>query len=302
MCESIDDATYKVLFEQGSKLNRLKFFCTGCDNKVMEALEKYSSLETDTKTLKQEMHAVQSDIAEIKTLCKNAAKKEVNQVMDDTKEIERRKLNLIVFGLAEPDPPSNNKSEWDTNEKIAAETEIMNNIIVDDLGVPLSPRTGIIEVRRLGIKKSGTPRPLKVVFANIQTKREVLRNAKKLRSSESEALRKVFINPDLTVKQKEADKVLREEMWERRGNGENVVIHRNKIVIATHPVRLHRSQNIKKAQNIAKTNDKVQNMTEIPTTSDNSENSVDMVQNKTNEIAKAQNMANKDTVVQDKTQ
>ena len=302
VCENIEDDTYKVLFEQGSKLNRLKFFCTGCDNKVMEALEKYKSLETDTKTLKQEMHTVQSDIAEIKTLCKTAAKKEVNQIMDDTKEIERRKMNLVVFGLAEPDPPSDDNTEWDNNEKIAVDTEVMNNIIVDDLGVPLSPRTGIIEVRRLGLKKPGTSRPLKVVFANLQTKREVLRNAKKLRSSDSEALRKVFINPDLTVKQKEADKVLREEMWERRSNGEHVIIHRNKIVTSTHPVRLHRSQNNKQAQNIAKTNNTVQNTTKItPNTSDKSENSVETVQNKTNEIAKAQNMANKDPVVQDKT-
>ena len=112
---------------------------------------------------------------------------------------------------------------------------------MDDLNVALSPRTGIIEARRLGLKKDSKPRPLKLVFANLQTKRDVLRNAKKLRVSETEALKNVYINPDLTVKQKEADKKLRKEMWERRENGENVVIHRNKIIEASHTVRKTRT-------------------------------------------------------------
>ena len=83
----------------------------------------------------------------------------------------------------------------------------------------------------------------------LQTKREVLRNAKKLRNSSSDLLKKVYINPDLTVKQKEADKLLREEMWTRRGNGENVAIHRNKIITVEHNVRKTRSPRNQQPEN-----------------------------------------------------
>ena len=167
-CEGVDNATYDILFEKGSKLHRLKFFCSGCDNKVVEALEKFSMLETETKTLKHEMNEVKTDIAEIKQLCRAVAKKGVNAVLDDSKEIEKRKMNLIVYGLPEcQDSAENDQSKWDTPQKIAADTEKMNNLIMDDLNIPLSPRTGIIEVRRLGLKrKDGSDRPLKVVFAN----------------------------------------------------------------------------------------------------------------------------------------
>ena len=94
----------------------------------------------------------------------------------------------------------------------------------------------------MGIRSEGKGRPVKVVLANIQTKREILRNAKKLRQSESEILQKVFINPDLTTAQKATDKKLREEMWKRRGDGENVIIHRGEIVTATHTVRKTRTK------------------------------------------------------------
>ena len=79
------------------------------------------------------------------------------------------------------------------------------------------------------------------MLANIQTKREILRNAKKLRTSDSEILKKIFINPDLTTAQKAIDKKLREDMWKRRENGENVIIHRGQIVTANYTVRKTRT-------------------------------------------------------------
>ena len=60
-------------------------------------------------------------------------------------------MNLIIYGLPEQ-KTTEDGTKWDNKEKVAADTEILNNIIVDDLAVPLSPRTGIIEVRHLGFK------------------------------------------------------------------------------------------------------------------------------------------------------
>ena len=89
----------------------------------------------------------------------------------------------------------------------------MNTIISDELEVALSPRTGIIDARRLGAKTQGKHRPLKLEFRDLGTKRDVLTKAKTLRNSDNEIAKKLYINPDLTKEQKEADKELRKEMW-----------------------------------------------------------------------------------------
>ena len=42
--------------------------------------------------------------------------------------------------------------------------------------------------------------------------------------------KKVFLTPDMTKKQLEDDRNLRDELWSRRNNGENVFIRRGEIV------------------------------------------------------------------------
>ena len=152
-------------------------------------------------------------------------------------------MNLIVFGLPEAKADNGQAQEWNTQEMVDKDIELMNKLIEEELGVGLSPRTGIINARRLGsFKKNNTkPRPLKLEFKDLNAKRDVLTNAKKFRKSSVEAAKNIFINPDLTEKQRESDKKLRETMWQQRNSGKNVIIKRGKIVEADHEVRKFRS-------------------------------------------------------------
>ena len=118
-------------------------------------------------------------------------------------------------------------------------------IIEDELQIDIGLDEIVVDARRLGKKdtdseaaKTGTPkpRPLKVVFKDLSKKREVLSAAKKLRKSSNEIANRLFINPDLTEAQRAKDKELRDEMWKRRGNNENVIIRRGEIVQADHDV------------------------------------------------------------------
>ena len=60
---------------------------------------------------------------------------------------------------------------------------------------------------------------------------EMLRNAKKLRNTTKEQLKKIIITPDMTVKEREISRKLREDLRIRREAGEeNLVIRRGKIV------------------------------------------------------------------------
>ena len=73
------------------------------------------------------------------------------------------------------------------------------------------------------------PGLLKVTLDSIETKKQVLSKEKTLRNSRRSDLRKVYVSPDLTSKEREANRKLREELNSRRGNGEEVMIRNGKI-------------------------------------------------------------------------
>ena len=130
------------------------------------------------------------------------------------------------------------KTVWNTPEKVAADIEKMTEIITEELGVGLSTRNGIINARRLGSKIDNKPRPLRIEFKDLNSKRDVLTNAKKLRNSSDKVAKVLYINPDLTEEQRKHDKNLRKEMWRQRTEeGKNVMIKRGEIVEAPHQVR-----------------------------------------------------------------
>ena len=72
-------------------------------------------------------------------------------------------------------------------------------------------------------------RPLRVCLDNEVTKRKILSRSSQLKSSAD--WENVYINPDMTLAEHNANKLLRQELKERRNRGEkNLVIRRNKIV------------------------------------------------------------------------
>ena len=181
-CTDMSEDIYNMLFKKGTKVSGMRYFCAKCDGKVTEAIERYSMLEQDTMTLKKEMSTVKDQISEIEKTIKVTVGNTINNVMDDRREIDKRKMNLIVFGLPEPDinVPENEKTVWSNPEKVAKDIETMSDIITNELGVGLSTRNGIINAIRLGAKNNTTknPRPLKIEFKDLNAKRDVLTNAK----------------------------------------------------------------------------------------------------------------------------
>ena len=82
---------------------------------------------------------------------------------------------------------------------------------------------------RIGVKRTAErPRLLRVTLGDIRTKREILGKAKLLKFSK---FKDIYINPDLTADQREADGRLRAELKRRRNEGEtNIYIKRGNIV------------------------------------------------------------------------
>ena len=87
-----------------------------------------------------------------------------------------------------------------------------------------------INITQLGKKLDGRPRLMKVQFSNLNQKRNILSNAKKLRESSS-SFQKVYVTPDLSLNERRENKRLRDELLPRKKDGEkDLIIRRGKIV------------------------------------------------------------------------
>ena len=226
VCADIDAGTYDILFD--SKVKGVRWYCEGCENKVDEALEKLASIEAQTSVLKSDMSEVKEKISNLEKAVKQQIDNTVHEAIEEKREIEHRKMNLIVYGLTEPEKPDSTTA-WDTETMIEADTATISTLITSELGVGLSPNKGIAAARRLGMKKVGKPRPLRITFNDIVVKRDVLRNSMKLR--QVTAHKYVYINPDLTPKQRKAELELVNEMWKQREElGKKVIIKKGELV------------------------------------------------------------------------
>ena len=227
-CVNVPKQLYDILIADSDDALGIKWFCPVCKPKSEEALDKYSTLETKTKTLSHDVKEMKDEMNAIKTTISSIVRNEIDEGLHERNDIESRKMNLIVFGV--PELNLDDGSDWTTDKKVEADIKFTQQTLTRELGTAMSPREGIVDARRIGLKSEKGPRPLKIVFNNLQTKRHVLTNAKKLRESTDKIAKGMYINPDLTKRQREKENVLRNEMWKQREAGKNVVIRKGKIV------------------------------------------------------------------------
>ena len=146
----------------------------------------------------------------------------VSSCMFEEKEKQRRRLNLIVHNLAESSSTEGQQRKLDDISKVTS-------ILTNTLQVPAK----VINAVRLG-KKVDTidkARLLKITVETEKEKASILRNAFKLRNKElPEHLRKIFITPDMTPKEREEHKVLRAKLFEANKSGNNYKIKNGQIV------------------------------------------------------------------------
>lgn len=262
-CEEVAPSTYKILMQEKS----LHWYCTGCSKGVVNTWkrlkERQEELEDEVRKVREELKAVFNEIApkieqledkaendrtrimklekavegiaaEFKKETTDAENKvdsilkvKIDESLQEENEKKERKSNVILFGVAE-------------SEAVEAKDRIQNDMEeVEHLLKSIRCEGKIKQLIRLGKKpekaeekneegvEETKPRPLKVVFCNDETKNEVLLKARELRSTKNAH---VFIVQDLTPKERQQRKLLVEERNRRRAAGEDVIIHKDKVV------------------------------------------------------------------------
>ena len=143
----------------------------------------------------------------------------VNSFINEEKEKAKRRLNLIVHNVTES-----------TNEdgliRKKHDIDYVTSTIQQYLGVNVT----INKAFRLG-QRNNKPRLLKISVNSEAEKALVLRNAIKLKNVDHpDEIQQLFITPDLTSKEQQANRKLREELKELNKESKTFYIKNGKIV------------------------------------------------------------------------
>ena len=243
------------------KLLKLHWYCRVCDNTVTELLsnfEKFKKLNMEVKKMKDDIDKKYSDMVKrmdrlekekvnTKSNINQLIEKRVEDIaanvntqidLEEEREIEKRKCNLIFYGVPESE-------ETIPVDRMEADYQKVNEILTEKTEVT---REDIRDIFRVGKKSdNGTKRPLMLKFHDEERKMEVLRVCKNLSIIDNNEIKTVFVNIDRTPKQREEFNKLRAEVKERTAKGEKgLIIRGNKIVVHEffHAQRAARTKNI----------------------------------------------------------
>ena len=229
-CIGMNVQKYKVLMDD-AKLDEpmLHWYCTFCRLRCIEAISKIDLLEGQTRNLASNMAKLNERVECLESKMTKTVTQNIRSELDERSDIDRRKNNVIVFNLPEADSPTAKSSVWYTEDSKECDRNAFIEISNESLGVDLNNPHKIKEVLRLGPKRvTERPRPLKVTFSDIVTKREVLQNSKFLKDGKYKS---IFINPDLTPQQRKKDYDLRQELKNRKSEGQKgIYIKKGRIV------------------------------------------------------------------------
>lgn len=208
-CENIDVKKFNKII---SIKDDIIWLCTKCKDKdplnMLQAIPELIQVQT---RLSKELESLKSRIDSQFSTHKQQHSEQV-PIIDTIKEMEMRqsKANNLVMVNFE------SKSE-------DAKTPV-TKFIKENLGVDVEGTLGLVH-RTKGEK------PLLILKFKTKAARDaVLGASKKLRKSNIDNVRKVFLNPDLTRIQRSRLKVLVTELKDRRAKGEKVVIRGDQIV------------------------------------------------------------------------
>ena len=233
-CANLNNQEMKAL-EKGR--HNIMWFCNACTAEVVKILKGMPTQSADRMVdsvslqevvnkldhVADTLNKMADQMAKRESNLENVIETKVSQYMEEKDEKDKRECNIILHNI--PESVSDEIDERKRYDASSAED------VLDYLNI-LTPQDELKPVR-LGKKlDADKPRLLKVTLDSSETKRQVLTKAKTLRNSNRSDLQKVYVSPDLTPKEREANKKLRAELKSRRDEGEEVIIRNGKIVVA----------------------------------------------------------------------
>lgn len=203
-CERIPVEMYKMYKKYKEEL----WFCQACKPTVKQYIRKMRDIEAKQQDL----------IARVEQLEKGTINKDIDglvqnitvEEMEEREDRKRRKNNIVLYNLPESD-------EADPKEREREDNKMCEDLFTNHLKVA---GVEIDKVIRLGRKVDHRNRPVLVKLQQDGKKWDILSNAECLKNETNLVWKKIGIAPDMTKRQRDQNKKLREELQEKRNRGE----------------------------------------------------------------------------------
>ena len=194
---------------------------------MAEQAAKIETLMAIVNTLVTQNEMILQILKQEKKL-EETVKVQVEEVLENQRQQEDRKNNLVVFNVEESGAPEEEKSH-DLSEIKSILRYVCPDVDVDSVEEA--------EIFRLGQRKPPAasnakpkPRPIKIKFKSTESKTSALRQARKLKDHKK--YNRIGLAADKTQREREADKALRTEMMRRRSDEEDVYTRGGKLIIS----------------------------------------------------------------------
>lgn len=180
-------------------------------------------------------------------------KTQLTESLDEMKDIEERKNNMIIFNIQESNAENDEANQQEDLTKIKEILSHSNPDLTDSEIKNLDETS----FTRMGREKSADvnskPRPIKLTLSSQKIKYQILKNSHKMKTCEKH--KGIGYKMDLTKKQQSEEKVLRLKLEERKKT-EDVVIHKRQIILRTELEEIRKREQERKARNDKKKADK----------------------------------------------
>ena len=144
--------------------------------------------------------------------------------INELKDIESRKCNLILFNVDESTHEDGNGRKDDDLSFIA---EVLGSVLP---GAPSSP-DHVRAALRLGHPIQNKKRPVRVIFSSSDFRDQVLKNRRLLKDADTAKLKSCFIKPDLTKLQQQEDRELYLKCKAAREDGKIAFIRNGRVIV-----------------------------------------------------------------------
>ena len=241
-------------YEYASNASELvMWFCTSCRPKVGMTLDVYDDVRQEHENMKIKVRTIESRVEGVENRVDslesqggavhnkvsflenkikemhNTVEKVVLERLDEVRaeevEKDKRKKNIIIHMF--PEGESSNIEETKEHD-----TRELLKVLKKHTEVNLESAE-ITNIFRIGKQDNNNrnPRLLCVTLSTVERKWEIIEIASKLKEASEEIIQKMFISPDMTFKERNENKKIRNELAARRNRGEkDLVIRRGKIV------------------------------------------------------------------------
>lgn len=232
-CEKVNKELYLIL----KKYKELDWYCRECKGQMRNATLEVKKIRQELEEVRQAMQEAKAQnnsdgvLKELRDMRKEinnlhrqppdmeAVREYVDERLQEQDEINRKRKNLVLYNVPES---TRQRGEERQDEDMGKCIDLIENSLQFE-----KDSIQVTKVMRLGYQREGKIRPMLIKLGCEEEKFEILRRAKYLKDETDPMKKKIGIAPDLTKKQREHDYQLRQELKQRRDQGETGLYIKN---------------------------------------------------------------------------